>query len=134
MKEAIINQVMLTFQKAIKKFAKKSNESPENVSFIFRLSTDAEKKVDIFLCLNHEIHSEVASKDIMGMTLNFSGLGGLIMEHIYSIINDFANHYSTRNIEISVYLNREDDELVDFFVYKDGSLEKQFLLQDVLKI
>lgn len=134
MKEAIINQVMLTFQKAIKKFAKKSNESAENVSFIFRISTDIEKKVDIFLCVNHEIHSEVQAKDIMGMTLTFSGLGSLIMEHIYAILIDFANHYMTRDVEISVYLNREDDELVDFFVYKSGSLDKKFLLQDVLKI
>lgn len=134
MKEAIINQVMLTFQKAIKKFAKKNNESPENVSFIFRQSMDVEKKVDIFLCLNHEIHSEILAKDIMGMTLNFSGLGGMIMEHIHSIIIDFSNHCATKDVEISVYLNREDDESVDFFLYKNGSFEKPFLLQDVLKI
>lgn len=134
MKEAIINQVMLTFQKAIKKFSKKNNVSPENVSFIFRLSTDIEKKVEIILCLNHVMHSEVAAKDIMGMTLNFSGLGGLIMEHIHSILIDFTNEFLTKDVDISVYLNREDDELVDYFVYKNGSFEKKFLLQDVLKI
>jgi hypothetical protein len=134
MKEAIISQVMLTFQKAIKKFAKKTNEPVENTSFSFFLSANVGKKVQIFLCTNYVIVSEIESKDIMGMTLNFSGLGSMIMEYIHGILVDFSNEEKSKNVEVGVCLNRDDDEMVDFFLYVDGNVKKQFLLQDVLKV
>ena len=134
MKEAIISQVMLTFQKAIKKYAKKTNESVENTSFSFFMSANVGKKVQIFLCTNYVIVSEIESKDIMGMTLNFSGLGMMIMDYIHGILVEFSNQENSRNVEIGVCVNREDDEMVDFFLYVDGNVKRQFLLQDVLKI
>jgi hypothetical protein len=134
MKEAIISQVMLTFQKAIKKFAKKRNEASEDVGFNFVISKDEIKKVKIFLVCKYQIVSEVESKEIMGMTLNFSGLGDMIMDYIYGILVDFVNEEKNENVEIGVFLNREDDEMVDFFIYVDGLVKKQFLLQNVLKL
>jgi hypothetical protein len=70
----------------------------------------------------------------MGMTLTFSGLGGMIVEYIIQIIKGFVLSCGTSAVEVLVYLNREDDENAQFFLYSDGIFVKEFDLDEVLTI
>lgn len=144
MKELVVEQVKITFCKAIKKFAKKSKIDKEDVSILLKLSKidavdERNEAADVrvltpYVCHQHKVAYETEIKDIMGFTLTMSGIGGLVQAYIHTIIESFENEYKSEEIEITVYLDRADDEEVVYFVYVDGELKKQFLLIDVLKI
>lgn len=132
MKDAIIAQVMLVFQKAIKKFAKKDAIEAEKVSLLLRLN--AEKELEIYVSHNHIVVRQVEPKEVMGMTLWLSGLGGMIIEHIKQIIHNFREELKVVDVDICVYLERENDESVDFFLFAKSEYVKQFYLSEVLTI
>jgi len=53
---------------------------------------------------------------------------------IKKIIENFQSELQSKNVEVCVYLDRKDDNEVLYFLYNDGALLKDFLLQDVLKL
>jgi hypothetical protein len=53
---------------------------------------------------------------------------------IKKIIENFESELQSKNVEVCVYLDREDDNEVRYFLYNDGAFLKEFLLQDVLKL
>jgi len=144
MKELIVEQVKITFSKAIKKFAKKSNLEQEDVSILMKLTKieavdDKNQEADVrilnaYVCHNHKVEYATKLQNIMGMTLTLSGIGSLVQAHIHTIIEEFENEYNSKEIELCVYLDRDNDEDVVYFVYSEGELKRQFLLLDVLKI
>lgn len=143
MKELIVEQIKITFTKAIKKFAKKDKIDSEDVSILFKLeridavdmdNVAADVKIlEAYVCHNHVKTYKTKLQDIMGLTLTLSGIGGLVQAHIHTIIESFAEKHEG-TIELSVYLDRDDDDDVSYFVYSNGSFITQFLLLDVLKI
>lgn len=132
MLEALIAQVIVIFQKAIKKFSRKDAKEPLDVSLLLKLNEKNE--LEIHVCHSHIPVRQVPAKDVMGMTLWMSGLGGVIIQHIEQIISDFRNMLGVKEIDICVYLNREDDEDIDFFLYANSEFMRQFYLQEVLKV
>jgi hypothetical protein len=132
MKEAIIAQVIAVFCKAIKKFAKKNDFEDNDTSLLLRL--DGGQQLEVFICQNGRPVKQTTPKDVMGMTLTFSGLGGMIVEYIIQIIKGFVLSCGTSAVEVLVYLNREDDENAQFFLYSDGIFVKEFDLDEVLTI
>jgi hypothetical protein len=143
MQELIAEQVKNTFSKAIKKFTKKSELEVTDVSILLNLNNieaydDENNKVDVrvlcsFVCHNHKIAYETKLQDIMGLTLTLTGIGSLVQAHIHSIIESFEKEYES-SVELSVYVDREDEDEVMYFVYANGELKKQFMLLDVLKV
>lgn len=132
MLEALIAQVIVIFQKAIKKFARKDVKEPLDVSLLLKLNE--QNQLEIYVCHSHIPVREVPAKDVMGMTLWMSGLGGVIVQHIQQIILNFRGEMSVQEIDVCVYLNREDDEDIDFFLYANSEFVRQFYLQEVLKV
>lgn len=132
MLEALIAQVIVIFQKAIKKFSRKDAKEPLDVSLLLKLNEQNELEIDV--CHSHIPVRQVPAKDVMGMTLWMSGLGGVIIQHIEQIISNFRNELGVKEIDICVYLNREDDEDIDFFLYANSEFIRQFYLQEVLKV
>jgi hypothetical protein len=143
MKELIVEQIKITFTKAIKKFAKKDKVEAEDVSILFKLepldavdmdNVKADVKVlEAYVCHNHNVSYKTKLQDIMGLTLTLSGIGSLVQAHIHTIIESFAEKHEG-NIELCVYLQRDDEDDVSYFVYSNGSFISQFSLIDVLKI
>lgn len=132
MKEALIAQVIAVFCKAIKKFAKKNGYEENETSLLLRL--DGGNVLEVIICHEGKPVKPTTPKDVMGMTLTFSGLGGIIIQYIEQILKGFVLSCGTSGIEVVVYLNREDDENVQFFLYADGILNKEFYLEEVLTI
>lgn len=132
MKEAIIAQVIAVFCKAIKKFAKKNGYEEADTSLMLRLN-DA-KTLDILICHLHNPVKPTTAKDVMGMTLSFSGLGGMIVQYIEQILIGFRASCGTEAIDVLVYLDREDDENINLFLYADAKFVRQFYLDEVLTI
>jgi len=132
MLEALIAQVIVIFQKAIKKFARKDKIDANDVSFLLKLNEQNE--LEIQLCHSHIPVRVIEAKDVMGMTLWFSGLGGTIVQYIVQIILTFKSELSEEDVDILVYLNREDDENIDFFLYAKSEFVRQFYLEEVLKV
>lgn len=132
MKEAIIAQVIAVFCKAIKKFAKKNGYEEVDTSLMLRLN--AENKLDIIICHLHNPVKPTTAKDVMGMTLSFSGLGAMIVQYIEQILVGFRASCGTEAVDVLVYLDREDDENINLFLYADSEFKRQFYLEEVLTI
>ncbi len=132
MKEAIIAQVIVVFCKAIKKFAKKNGYEEADTSLMLRLNEG--KTLDILICHLHNPVKPTTAKDVMGMTLSFSGLGGMIVQYIEQILLGFRASCGTEAVDILVYLDRNDDENINLFLYADSKFVRQFYLEEVLTI
>lgn len=132
MKEAIIAQVIVVFCKAIKKFAKKNGYEEADTSLMLRLNDS--KTLDILICHLHNPVKPTTAKDVMGMTLSFSGLGGMIVQYIEQILLGFRASCGTEAVDILVYLDRNDDENINLFLYADSKFVRQFYLEEVLTI
>jgi hypothetical protein len=50
------------------------------------------------------------------------------------MIENFEIELKSNNCEVCVYLDREDDNEVMYFLYKDGVLVRKFELLEVLKL
>jgi len=144
MKDLIVEQITITFVKALKKFAKKDKLENEDVSLLLSLreieavdeeNNDADVKVlEYRVCHNHKVAYETKLQDIMGLTLTLTGIGSLVQAHIHAIIEQFEKDYKSDNIEVCVCLDRENDDSVSYFLFSNGVLAKEFLLVNVLKI
>jgi len=132
MLEALIAQVIVIFQKAIKKFARKDKKECQDVSLLLRLNEQNELEIQI--CHSHIPIRSVEAKDVMGMTLWVSGLGGTIVQYIVQIILTFRDELQEQDVDVCVYLDREDDENIDFFLFAKSEFVRQFYLQEVLKV
>ena len=132
MLEALIAQVIVIFQKAIKKYARKDKIDAQDVSFLLKLNENNELVIE--LCHSHIPTKVIEAKDVMGMTLWFSGLGGTIVQYIVQIILAFKADLNEEDVDVCVYLNREDDENIDFFLFAKSEFVRQFYLEEVLKV
>ena len=132
----IVSETENIFCKAIKNFAKKSLLDDTQVSFIMRLNEEnGENVVKYEVCHDHIPVRETNIKELLGIkTIDFKGYTYFIPPKIKQILEDFCISLSSKNIEISVYLNREEDDKVKYFLYNNGKLIQQFNLVDVLKI
>ena len=51
-----------------------------------------------------------------------------------NIIENFETETGSKDIEVGVYLDRNDSEEVDYFLFNNGQLVKKFELEQVLKL
>jgi len=66
--------------------------------------------------------------------IDIKGYSMLVPPQIKKIIENFEIELGTADVEICVYLDREDDDEVRYFLYKEGTFVKEFHLADVLKL
>lgn len=135
MEEFIINETKKIFNKAIKRFAKKDGIEQENVSILLYLKEGEEgREVGYKVCHNHLPQRESKIMEILGVLIDIKGYSMLVPPQIKKILENFELELKAENVEACVYLDREDDDEVRYFLYNNGAFVKEFYLADVLKL
>ena len=132
MEEFIISETKKIFNKAIKRFAKKDSKEQENVSILLRLN--GKKEVEYLLCHDHLPNRETSIKEILDVrTIDTKGYTLLVPPQIKNILEKLESQESSKNVEVCVYLNREDDDEIHYFLYQDGNFKKEVFLLELIK-
>ena len=135
MQEFIVAETKKIFCKAIKKFSKKENVEKEEVSILLYLEdVDGERQTAYKVCHHHVPTRQTTFMEIMGVIIDYKGYSLFVPPQIKKIIEDFENELKSSDIEVCVYLNRDDDEEVRYFVYNNKAFVREFHLEDVLKL
>lgn len=132
MEDFILSETKKIFNKAIKRFAKNDSKEQENVSILLRLN--GEREVEYVLCHDHSPHRETTIKEILDVrTIDMKGYTLLVPPQIKNIIEKLEAQESSKNIEVCVYLNREEDDEIHYFLYQDGNFKKEVFLLELIK-
>lgn len=142
MQEFIVNETKKIFNKAIKRYAKKDGVEPENVSVLLHLydegeideNGELERKVGYKICHNYAPVKSVSIMDILGVLIDMRGYSMLVPPQIKNILLGFESELSSKDVEVCVFLDREDDDEVIYFLFSNGQLIKKFQLEEVLKL
>jgi hypothetical protein len=135
MEDFIINETKKIFNKAIKRFSKNDKVEQEQVSILLYLKEeDGEMVTGFKVCHHHQPVRDTKMMEILGVLIDLKGYSMLVPPQIKKIIENFQSELQSKNVEVCVYLDRKDDNEVLYFLYNDGALLKDFLLQDVLKL
>ena len=137
MEEFIISKTREIFGKAIKKFSKNDKIEQDNVAILLELvEENGKKEVGYKVCHNYLPNRRTTIKEILGYkTIDMSGFSVIVPPHIKDIIEKQEKKLESKNVEICVYLDRQDEdrEEVSYFLYKDGGFVSKVELIELLK-
>ena len=132
MEEFILSETRTIFNKAIKRFAKENKRDSLDVSFLLKLTP--EREVGYVYCQDHTPLRETNIKEILNVKIfDTKGYTLLVPPQIKKIIENLEARMSSNNIEVCVYLDREDDDEVRYFVYQEGKYVKEVNLLELIK-
>jgi len=132
MEEFILSETRTIFNKAIKRFAKENKKDSLDVSFL--LSLTPEREVGYVYCQDHTPLRETNIKEILNVKIfDTKGYTVIVPPQIKKIIENLEARMSSNNIEVCVYLDREDDDEVRYFVYQEGKYVKEVNLLELIK-
>lgn len=150
MEEFIIGETTKIFSKAILRFAQKEKENSLNTSILLTLGDDENKEVEYQICFEHIPIKKISIMEVLGVKIDLKGYSLLVPPQIKKILENFESQLGSKNIVVSVYLDREDEEEVKYYLFKDGQLvdkngkslkitneyekKSSFELKDVLKL
>jgi hypothetical protein len=134
--DIVVSETEKIFCKAIKTFSKNDMLDQTQVSFLLSLTeVDGENVVKYELCHEHIPVRETNIKEILGVkNIDFKGYTYFVPPRIKQILEDFSKLLDSNHIEIAVYLNREDEDKIRYFLFDKAQKIKEFFLGDVLKI
>lgn len=133
MQEFIVSETNKIFNKAIKKFAKKDKIEPNDVSFLLSLDDSEDRQVIYDVCHNYMVVNSVGIMDVLGVLIDLKGYSMLVPPQIKKILENFETEHKSKEIKVGVFLQRDDDEEILYFLFNKGQLVKQFSLSDVLQ-
>jgi hypothetical protein len=132
MEDFILSETRTIFNKAIKRFAKENKKDQLDVSFLLNLTP--EREVGYMYCQDHAPLRETSIKEILNVkAFDMKGYTILVPPQIKKIIENLEARMSSNNIEVCVYLDREDEDEVRYFVYQDGKYIKEVNLLELIK-
>jgi hypothetical protein len=132
MEEFILSETRTIFNKAIKRFAKENKKDQNDVSFLLKLTP--EREVGYLYCQDHSPFRETSIKEILNVrAIDMKGYTVLVPPQIKNIIEKLEAQLSSQNVEVCVYLDREDDDEIRYFVYQDGKYIKEVNLLELIK-
>jgi hypothetical protein len=132
MEDFILSETRTIFNKAIKRFAKDNKKDQLDVSFLLRLTP--EREVGYMYCQDHAPLRESSIKEILNVrAFDMKGYTVLVPPQIKKIIEKLESQLSSTNVEVCVYLDREDEEEIRYFVYQDGKYIKEVNLLELIK-
>ena len=142
MQDFITNETNKIFSKAIKRFAKNDKIEEEKVSLLLHLFDEGEinekgeleRKVGYKVCQNYAPVKSVRILEILGVKIDLKMYSYIVPPQIKNIIENFETETGSKDIEIGVYLDRNDSEEVNYFLFNNGQLVKKFELEQVLKL
>jgi hypothetical protein len=132
MEEFILSETRTIFNKAIKRFAKENKKDQTDVSFLLNLTP--EREVGYMYCQDHAPLRKTSIKEILNVrAFDMKGYTVLVPPQIKNIIEKLESQLSSKNVEVCVYLDREDEEEVRYFVYQDCKYIKEVNLLELIK-
>jgi hypothetical protein len=142
MQEFIVNETKKIFNKAIKRNAKTDGIEEANVSILLHLfdegevesSGEVKRYVGYKICHNYAPVKSVGIMDILGVKIDFKGYSMLVPPQIKNILENFELETGSKDIEVGVYLDREDSNEINYFLFKNGQVVKKFNLEEVLNL
>ncbi len=142
MQEFIVSETNKIFSKAIKKYAKKDGIEEEKVSLLLHLFDEGEigengevvRSVGYKICHNYAPVFSVSIMDVLGVKIDLRGYSFLVPPQIKKIIEGFEAELSSSDVEVCVFLNREEPDEVNYFLFSNGQFVKKFELEEVLNL
>lgn len=135
MQDFILSETRKIFNKAIKRFSKKDGVEDTEVSLLLYLKDgEEEKEVGYKVCHHHSPVRETTIMEILGVMIDLKGYSLFVPPQIKKILEDFEKELGSSEIEVCVYLSREDEDEVIYFLYKQKKLIRKFELESVLNI
>lgn len=142
MQEFITNETKKIFSKAIQRYAKKDGISEENVSILLHLfdegeigeGGEVERYVGYKICHNYVPVKSVTIMEILGVKIDLKMYSVLVPPQIKNILEKFEKETGSKDIEVGVYLDRDDSDEVNYFLFNNGQLVKKFELEEVLNL
>ena len=142
MQDFIVNETKKIFNKAIERYAKKDGVEQEKVSILLHLKDEGEidengelvRDVGYKVCHNYAPVKSVTIMDVLGVMIDLRGYSMLVPPQIKNILKGFEEELSSSDVEVCVFLDREDDDEVIYFLFSNGQLVKKFQLEEVLKL
>ena len=133
MQEFIISEATSIFLKAIKRYAEEQNVEENKISISLYL--DEEEEAAYYLSVDGNWHSDLSIKNILNVKkFSVKGYDVIIPPHIQSFLVDFRLELQSQNIDVSVYINNDDEDEVRFFLYNSGNFVREVFLKDLIKI
>jgi len=134
MQELIIGETEKIFSTAIKRFAKERKWDEEDVSLLLYLTGGDEPEAAYKLCHQFNPVEEITIKNILNVKfVDFKGYSVIVPPYISGFLTNFRNELSSDNVDVTVSLNRENDEKVDMFLFKDGRVVRKIDLKDLIR-
>lgn len=142
MQDFITNETKKIFSKAIKRYAKKDGIEEQNVSILLNLIDEGEidekgelvRSVGYRICHNYTPVKSVSIMDILGVKIDLKMYSVFVPPQIKNILENFESETDSKDIEIGVYLDRNDSDEVNYFLFKAGQVVKKFELEQVLNL
>jgi hypothetical protein len=135
MQEFIIDETQKIFCKSIKRYANDLKKENHEVSILLYLKSEEGEKVDGYkICCNNQPVKEVSIKDVLNVKFDIKGYSFLVPPHIIRFLKEFENELSSTQIDVCVYLSKEDDEECRFFLFNAGKFIKEVYLTELIKI
>lgn len=135
MQEFIVSETNKIFNKAIKRFAKKDKIEQSDVSILLNLVGEGEDRaVQYRVCHKYQPVKSVTIMEVLGVLIDLKGYSMLVPPQIKKILEGFEFDHQSRDIEVGIFLNPEEDDEILYFLFKEGQLVGKFELADVLKL
>lgn len=151
MEDFIISETGKIFSKAIKRYAKRDDMSEDRVSVLLGLydegvidetTGEVVRKVRYDVCHDHTPVERVTIMEVLGVKIDLRMYSVIVPPQIKNILEGFEKSLGSRDVEVMVYLNREqfiqtpqdEDDEVAYFVFKSGKLVSKFKLEQVLNL
>ncbi len=129
--EFIASESSKIFLKGIKKFIQ-NNKIEDVFSVSLLLYIKGEDEVGYQYYVDGVFHSETTIKNILGVkVIDTKGYSVFAPPYIYKILVDLCNKMQSNKVDVSIYLN-EDEEEVNYFVYDNGNIIKKVELIELL--
>ena len=133
MQDFIISEATSIFLKAIKRYSKEEKVEENEISISLYL--DEQQEVAYYLSVSGKWHSELTIKNILNVKkFSVKGYDVFIPPHIQSFLIDFKTELQSENIDVSVYINNNDEDEVRFFLFNNGVFIREVFLKDLIKI
>jgi hypothetical protein len=129
--EFIASESSRIFLKGIKKFIEsKKIEDVFSVSLLLYIKKEDEVGYQFYV--DGVFHSETTIKNLLGVkVIDTKGYSVFAPPHIYNILIDLCNKMQSNKVDVSIYLNEDEDD-VNYFVYDNGNLIKKVELIELL--
>jgi hypothetical protein len=135
MQEFIIGETQKIFSKAIQRYALDAKKENHEVSILLYLKSEEGEKHDGYkICFNNQPVKEVSIKDVLNVKFDIKGYSYLVPPHIIRFLTDFENELSSTQVDVCVYLSKEDDEECRFFLFNACKFIKEVYLDELIKI